>query len=68
MNESLIAELRSWSLDEFARQNYANMCGHTPQDLMHENLAMRIGPAKTGGSESLVSRAMYQNMGLRGRR
>jgi hypothetical protein len=68
LNESLIAWLRSWTPGEFAWQNYAKMWGHTPRDLMEENLAMRNNVVKAGGRGSVVSRAMMQNVVLRGRR
>jgi len=68
LNESLIAWLRSWTRGEFAWQNHANMRGHTPRDLMEENLAMRNDVVKAGGRGSVVSRAMMQDVVLRGRR
>lgn len=68
LNKSLIAELRSWTPGEFAWQNDTNMWGHTPKDLMEENLAMRNDTVQTSGRGFIVSRAMKQNVVLRGRR
>lgn len=68
LNERLIAELRSWTPGEFSRQNEANIWGHTPKDLMEENLAMRNDKVRDGGRGFIVSRGMKQRLVFRGRR
>lgn len=67
LNQSLIAWLRSSTLGEFTWQNHANLWGHTPKDLMEENLAARSDPATRAGSGFTVSRGMKQRAVLRGR-
>jgi hypothetical protein len=49
LNESLVAELRAWTTGEFAWQTYSNLWGHTPKDLMDENLAVRSDVVKDNG-------------------
>jgi hypothetical protein len=68
LNESLVAELRAWTTGEFAWQNYSNLWGHTPKDLMDENLAARSDVVKDNGRGYVVARGMKQRMVLRGMR
>jgi hypothetical protein len=68
LNESLLAELRAWTTGEFAWQNYTNLWGHTPRDLMDENLATRSDIVKDNGRRYIVPRGMKQRVVLRGMR
>jgi ankyrin repeat protein len=67
-NESLVAELRAWTTGEFAWQNYSNLWGRTPKDLMDENLATQSDIVRDSGKGYVVSRGMKQRMVLRGMR
>jgi hypothetical protein len=68
LNESLIAELRAWTIGEFVWQQDTNLWGHTPKDLMDENIATRSDILRDNGRGYVLSRGMRQRMVLRGMR